>query len=509
MKFLRLFFPLLFCGASLVACHEKKTNDNVHIRMEDLAGWNRKEYSLSSRKIREAIEQSRTRRPRMYADSYVSDYYASHAPFLWITRSGIDERADTLLGRLRQEVQAGIPESAFHIAEIQENLARIRTLDFDKRHDINTVYGETEYLLTQALARYACGQRFGYVRPETALNRLEKTDTTENAPFRQLYAIRTEHADKAFFHQVLAAQKDGDMGRFLQSLHPDNALYHSFVRAYRQAQSPERRRKAAANIERCRWRTPRPEGKYVWVNLAGACLRAVDEKEGLALDMKICIGSPGQKTPMLHSQIERVDMNPYWNIPYSIVKREIAPRHAGDEAYFSRNRYRILDKETGEELPPAKVTAAMLTSGNYRVRQDNGDGNSLGRLIFRFPNDFSIFLHDTNNKRAFQRRDRAISHGCIRVEKPLELAVFLLDDPDDRTVDRIREAIGLPRLDGTRPETPDGGPQPVKTGVQRFKPPVPLFIEYYTLYPLSGDSWEEFPDPYGYDEVLLKNLEGL
>ena len=110
---------------------------------------------------------------------------------------------------------------------------------------------------------------------------------------------------------------------------------------------------------------------------------------------------------MLQSRIERVDMNPYWNIPYSIVKKEIAPRHAGDEAYFSRNRYRIFNKETGEELPPAAVTSGMLTSGRYRIRQDNGEGNSLGRLIFRFPNNFSIYLHDTNNRQAFKRTNRA------------------------------------------------------------------------------------------------------
>ena len=493
----------------MFSCHEKKANTNIHIQMDDLSEWNRNEYSLSSRKIRKVIDQQQKHGTQMYADSYVRDYYASSSPFLWITRKGIDNRADTLLSYLREAIQSGIPEKAFHIMDLQENLTRIRQLKFDERHDINTVYGETEYLLTLAFARYICGERFGYVKPTLVFNRLEKTDTTENAPFRQLYAIQTEHADLEFFHQSLTAQKKGDMGHFLQSLRPDNALYHSFVRAYRQSTTTECRRKAAANIERSRWRTPRPKNKYVWVNLAGTCLQAVDDKEGQTLDMKVCIGSPKHKTPMLHSQIERVDMNPYWNIPYSIIKREIAPLHAGDEAYFSRNKYRIFDKKTGTELPPAEVTAAMLTSGNYKVRQDNGEGNSLGRLIFRFPNDFSIFLHDTNNKQAFQRRNRAISHGCIRVEKPLELAVFLLDKPDERTVNRIREAIGLPLLDGTRPKTGGEEPHPIKTGIQRFKPPVPVFIEYYTLYPLSEDTWEEYPDPYGYDELLLKKLDGL
>ena len=226
------------------------------------------------------------------------------------------------------------------------------------------------------------------------------------------------------------------------------------------------------------------------------------------LDMKICIGSPKSKTPMLQSRIERVDMNPYWNIPYSIVKKEIAPRHAGNEAYFSRNRYRIFSKETGEELPPAAVTADMLTSGRYRVRQDNGEGNSLGRLIFRFPNNFSIYLHDTNNKQAFKRTNRAISHGCIRIEKPLELAVFLLDTPEEKTVNRLREAIGLPPLNSSIPIEKKEG-EPLKVGIQRFDPSIPVVIDYYTLYPKPDGGWEESPDPYGYDEILLKKLEAF
>ena len=131
----------------------------------------------------------------------------------------------------------------------------------------------------------------------------------------------------------------------------------------------------------------------------------------------------------------------------------------------------------------------MLTSGRYRVRQDNGEGNSLGRLIFRFPNNFSIYLHDTNNRQAFKRTNRAISHGCIRIETPLELAVFLLDSPEEKTVKKEGEQL--------------------KVGIQRFDPSIPVVIDYYTLYPKPDGGWEESPDPYGYDEILLKKLEAF
>lgn len=503
------FFNLFLFGLIIISCHEEKRNANINIQLDDFADWNIREYSLSSQKIRHEIDSLRLLPLKMYADEHTRKYYASSAPFLWITRSGIDEKADTLLTYLQKASLAGLRESNFYISELQTNLRRIRQLDFDTENNINSVFGRTEFLLTKAYLRYVCGQRFGYVQPNYIFNRLEQTDTTKKAPFRRLYDTETESADQEFIHKALSILKDGNFTDFFRDIQPDNPLYYQLTNLCLQTQNPETRRKAIVNIERSRWRTLRAaHDKYVWVNLAAAKLYAVDEKKPEYLDMKICIGSPKSKTPMLQSRIERVDMNPYWNIPYSIVKKEIAPRHAGNETYFSRNRYRIFSKETGEELPPAAVTADMLTSGRYRVRQDNGEGNSLGRLIFRFPNNFSIYLHDTNNKQAFKRTNRAISHGCIRIEKPLELAVFLLDTPEEKTVNRLREAIGLPPLNSSIPIEKKEG-EPLKVGIQRFDPSIPVVIDYYTLYPKPDGGWEESPDPYGYDEILLKKLEAF
>ena len=118
------------------------------------------------------------------------------------------------------------------------------------------------------------------------------------------------------------------------------------------------------------------------------------------------------------------------------------------------------------------------------------------------------YLHDTNNRQAFKRTNRAISHGCIRIEKPLELAVFLLNSPEEKTVNKLREAIGLPPLNSSVPIEKKEGEQ-LKVGIQRFDPSIPVVIDYYTLYPKPDGGWEESPDPYGYDEILLKKLEAF
>lgn len=508
---LRAISALFFlCCMCFFSCHEKKENTNKQITLDELSEWNEKPYSLSSRKIRHAIDSLRLHPSGiMYADKYTHAYYASRSPFLWIDRFGIDARADTLLNRLEQTTHTtGLPPSCFRTAELKAHLRRIRNLDFSSGYDINTTYAHAEYLLTKAYVRYVCGQRFGYVRPDLAFNRLEKNDTTEKASFRTLYDITTETADDAFLQSSMAVLQSGDFENFFLEITPKNKLYRQLTEIYGHTQEVAAKRKMAANIERSRWRTSLPENKYVLVNLAGMVLHAIDEKEEDTLEMKVCIGSRKNKSPMLMSQIERVEMNPYWNIPYSIIKNEIAPRHAGDVAYFTRNRYRIISKSSDKEIDPANVTAAMLLSGQYRVRQDNGEGNSLGRLIFRFPNHFSIFLHDTDNKRAFKRENRAISHGCIRVEKPLELAVFLLDEPDEDIINKIRTAIGLPPL-GKSPESMPADDNPLRTSTQRFKPPIPIFIQYYTLFPSAGGKWKDYPDPYGYDEILLEKMDAF
>lgn len=258
------FFNLFLFGLIIISCHEEKRNANINIQLDDFADWNIREYSLSSRKIRHEIDSLRLLPLKMYADEHTRKYYASSAPFLWITRSGIDEKADTLLTYLQKASLAGLRESNFYISELQTNLRRIRQLDFDTENNINSVFGRTEFLLTKAYLRYVCGQRFGYVQPNYIFNRLEQTDTTKKAPFRRLYDTETESADQEFIHKALSILKDGNFTDFFRDIQPDNPLYYQLTNLCLQTQNPETRRKAIVNIERSRWRTPRAaHDKYV------------------------------------------------------------------------------------------------------------------------------------------------------------------------------------------------------------------------------------------------------
>ena len=126
-------------------------------------------------------------------------------------------------------------------------------------------------------------------------------------------------------------------------------------------------------------------------------------------------------------------------------------------------------------------------------------------MIFRFDNDFAIYLHDTPNRRAFNYKQRTVSHGCIRLEKPLELAVFLLDEKDPLVIDKIKIAIDMP------PDTEKGkelanDEDYKRIGLKTFKPEVPLYITYYTAYPDNDGNVVYTSDPYGYDERMSRLL---
>lgn len=249
------------------------------------------------------------------------------------------------------------------------------------------------------------------------------------------------------------------------------------------------------------------KGKRIVVNIPAYHLYAYSDTG--VVDMKVVCGAQKTKTPLLDSHIEWMEINPQWIIPMSIIEKDVA-RHAGDSAYFARNRYSIVEKSTNKPLPAGQVSRQMLLSGKYRVAQESGSHNSLGRIVFRFKNNHSVFLHYTSNPGAFTRESRAISHGCVRVERPFDLARYVLDEPDDWMLDKIRISMGM------QPETEQGiaymrdfrarrkdeREEAKLIGYIPVKPHVPIYIIYQTIWPDQYDTLRTWPDVYGYDQLI-------
>lgn len=449
------------------------------------------------------------------SDRRVRDYYEkSDAPLLWVNRAGVDARADSLLTHLRRVSDIGFSAQAFFVDAIERDLQLLRQLQFTEDDDINHVTARLDYHLTKACLRYAYGYRYGFINPSRIFNHLDPDDDKKGSPnivrYRGLFDVDMEQAPADYHLSVISKIQHDSIIQYLNTIEPQDKFYHRLKGMLKDATTDEQRQRIISNMERTRWRLhhPIPEtGKRIIVNLPAYHLYAYGEDS--LLDMRIVCGAWKTKTPLLTSEIEWMEVNPQWIIPQSILEKDVV-RHAGDSAYFARNKYNIFERATNKQMEISEVTGSMLLSGKYRVAQESGDDNSLGRIVFRFKNQFSVFLHYTSTPWVFQRESRSISHGCVRVARPFELANFVLDQPDEWLLDRIRISMGL------KAQT-DRGRQYLRThqdeedhkliGYVPVKPHVPLYIIYFTLWPDENGALQTWPDIYGYDKVIIQHLK--
>lgn len=451
------------------------------------------------------------------ADATVRNHYAaSVASFdgvpLWFTRMGVSEDADSLLAFLRRELpSSGLDSVAFFVPQIAEDLMVVHQLAFDSlSQDINVVLARLDYRLSKVYVRYTAGMRYGFMRPDRAFNRLMFKPEPDSKDYVRLFDCQVSSPD---YGECLRQLCSPGRMPFLYASAPDDSLYLALRKMFSQTSDAKQRATLAVNMERCRWRMPLPEKgePHVWVNIPSQQLWAVCPDS--VLNMRICCGAVTNKTPLLSSKISYMQVNPDWIVPQTIVKADFL-RHAGDTDYFDRNRYYIVDRVSGDTLNPAEVDGEEMLTGRLRIGQKGGAGNSLGRIVFRFPNDFGVYLHDTNNREAFKRQRRTLSHGCIRVEKPFELACFLLPSANERTLDRLRLSMDIPPVTDKGKDylkNHDNDPRPLRLlSYQEVSPKVPVYLNYFTAYPHPATGVVEFfPDLYDYDEVVRKNLRAV
>ena len=210
------------------------------------------------------------------------------------------------------------------------------------------------------------------------------------------------------------------------------------------------------------------------------------------LEMKVVVGeAPDHKSPILLSQLETVIFRPYWNVPASIQHNELLQEIQRDPSWVSANNFELITPQ-GEVAKAGKVsehTMAELVKGELQLRQKPGPKNTLGLVKFVFPNEFGVYMHDTSARSLFAKERRDLSHGCIRVEKPEELAEWILSEQSGWSRDRIEEAI-----------------QGTESVSVRVKRPIQIAIMYSTAVVMTNGEVHFFQDIYGEDAALEKEL---
>jgi murein L,D-transpeptidase YcbB/YkuD len=251
-------------------------------------------------------------------------------------------------------------------------------------------------------------------------------------------------------------------------------------------------RQIEANLERLRWLPVDPGERFVVVNVPAFVLYAF-QGTARVLTMPVVVGDEltSRRTPIFADTMEFIQFGPYWNVPRSIAVNEILPKARSDRGYLARNNYQIL-RGWGDDAPvvnPRTLSDAALFSARYRVRQEPGPDNALGRVKFMFPNDYAVYLHDTPSKARFEQADRAVSHGCVRVADPEALAAFVLQDRSDWPRDSVARALATGRR--------------VRVNLKRRGPPV--YLIYLTAFGRDGQVFFR-DDVYDRDDRLLRAL---
>ncbi len=208
---------------------------------------------------------------------------------------------------------------------------------------------------------------------------------------------------------------------------------------------PARAHQLELALERLRWTPLTPEPRMVVINIPEFVLRAYEVQDGrvrVQAQMKVIVGRAlDRRTPLFDADMRFVEFSPYWNVPPSIVRKELLPRLRRDPGYFGREGFEFVGAggRVLTDLTPARLDA--LQAGLLRIRQRPGPRNALGQVKFVFPNDANIYLHHTPSVGLFERDRRDFSHGCIRVDDPVVLAGFVLQDSPGWTEARIRQAM--------------------------------------------------------------------
>jgi len=246
-------------------------------------------------------------------------------------------------------------------------------------------------------------------------------------------------------------------------------------------------------LERWRWLPAEFPAPPIIVNIPDFRLRTLDEKNNVVMDMRVVVGKAMRtQTPVFTRDMTYVVLRPYWNVPPSILRSEIVPAIQRDRGYIARKNYEVTTQD-GKVVSSGEISdevLAQLRAGKLAVRQKPGSTNALGLVKLIFPNEHNVYLHSTPSQSLFSRSRRDFSHGCIRVEKPAELAAWALRNNSDWTLERVQQGMQSGKDDVT------------VTLAKR----VPVFIVYGTALAYANGEVHFTDDIYGHDAKLAAAL---
>jgi murein L,D-transpeptidase YcbB/YkuD len=410
-------------------------------------------------------------------------YYARDRAPAWVKPRSPSKRAAAALHVIRQAASHGLQPNDYGEGDVARLLDEF---DRTKRNarDLQQRLAELDVKLTSAVL--ALGRTVAIGRPPARGNgssdRLRKKpdfvailrECIDFDPGSWLDRVQPRHPEYAALRRVLTGLHD-------ELEQPDTGdqkpLPHQLPVEHRISQ-------VELNLERWRWMPEDLGARHFIVNIPSYHLY-VREQNRTVLDMKVVVGKPGTETPAFSDEVETVVFSPYWNIPDTIALGETAPAVMRDPSYLERNNIDVLRVSASgtQRVDPSDIDWGNAEElGRLAFRQRPGAANALGHVKFLFPNRHNVYLHDTPADSLFNRPARAFSHGCVRVERPEELARYVLRDHPEWDGERIRRAM----YSGTESHV-------------KLKEKIPVHIVYFTVWVDDQGTAHFLPDPYKRD----------
>lgn len=542
-----LFIPILFLAIAAMSCNrcsEEKKTELVE-KVEDINPHVKKLLKDALEKA-DSTSKVKVGKELLLAPGLVAQIYKKkdYAP-IWTNAGELTASGDTLFRIIGNAGDYGlIPED--YKFDMLDSLLAHRQDSVSKKYDAVKLY-EADMLLTDAFFVMSVHLGKGRLLPDTAIADWHESKADSNIvellvqaidknivrailesmePQREEYRtlklalrkLRGEFKNENDWEPLPAIEKD--TAEFYRLLKPRLIASHDYdstaegndsvklataIKSFQARHALETDGKPGKNTRRLlnmtlldhirqievnmeRWRLEPKEfaERYVWVNIPVYKMKVM-EADTLVMESRIVAGDPKTPTPLLESKINYLLIYPYWNVPYSIAWKEMLPKIQRDSSYLRKNRFEVLDRN-GIVIDPHTINWKKYSKNNlpFKFRQREGEDNSLGVMKFNFNNKHGVYMHDTNAKRYFSRDIRALSHGCMRLEKYMDLANYVIrDDSIHYKPDSILHYLEMKERKQIN-----------------LKKPLKIYVKYYTCEADSEGNVMFYTDIYHKDEQM-------
>lgn len=399
--------------------------------------------------------------------SVVGYYQRFGSDPIWIKEEKQKACADSLILFIRNASYYGLNSQRYHIDELMRLGNGLS----------NSTLIRKELLMTDAFFSLAADLKHGMLK-----------------------SIRSARVDSVELNLLHRVALNGNLRRQLESQEPlfkgYTALRHGLalildslkMQAYDSIGANDKIRVISINLDRWRNEEANLSQRHIFINIPSYMLDVVED-DSVVLSSRIIVGTPDKETPLISSVVECLSIYPYWHVPRKIAVEEYLPIIKLDTSFITRSNFDVLDRK-GRLLNPDSIDWSKFTQNYFPVslRQREGPENSLGVIKFVFDNPYAVYLHDTNAKRLFKNKERAFSHGCIRMERAVDLAHYLVTGKmgvESNTIARYLK-------------------ERQQHWVELNKP-IPIYVRYFTCEYKDGKLFV-FKDIYKNDQPLYERL---